>query len=134
MADTTEVSFVLAFPGWEVLYYFKGGRFETAPIIAWGIHAVEGTFARAVPITADLAWALEDDRTICTPDGDVTRGELERWPNVYAWLEDMQRRETEEPGALPSERPPAQSPSDGNAPIVLENFRRKFQKQEGDAS
>ena len=57
MADT-EVSFVLAFPGWEVL---KGGQFETA---AWGIHAVEGTFARAV---ADLAWALEDNRTICTP-------------------------------------------------------------------
>jgi len=133
MTDTTEVSFVTAFPGWEVLYYVVGGGFETTPIIAWGIHAVEGTFVRAVPVTADMAWTLEDDRTICTPDGDVTCGELKRWPNVWAWLEDMQRCETEEPGALPSERPLEQLPSDGNAPLVLDNFRRKFQKQEGDA-
>jgi hypothetical protein len=129
-----EVTFVTAMPGWEVLYYFKGGRFETSPVIAWGVHAVEGTFVRAAPVTADLAWALDDDRTLCTPDGDVTCGELEKWPTVWAWLEDMQRRETEEPGALPPERPPARVPSDGNAPIVLDNFRRKFQKQEGDGS
>lgn len=134
MADPVEVSFIVASPGWEVLYYCKGGRFEAAPIIAWGLHAVEGTFARAVPITADLAWALEDDRTICAPNGDVTLGELGRWPSVWAWLEDMQRCETEEPGALPPERPPAQQTFEGNAPLVLDNFRRRFQKQEGDGS
>ena len=134
MADNeTEVSFVACLGDWQVLYYFRGGRFESAPIVAWAIHAVEGSFARAVPITADLAWALEDDRTICTPDGDVTCGELERWPSVWAWLEDMQRRETEEPGALPPERP-VPAPSEGNAPVVLDNYRRKFQQQEGDAS
>ena len=89
----TEVSFVFAFPGWEVLYYFKGGRFESTQIVAWAIHAEEGMFIRTSPVTTDLAWALDDDRTICTPDGDVTCGELERWPTVGAWLADMQRRE-----------------------------------------
>ena len=42
----TEVSFVFAFPGWEVLYYFKGGRFESTQIVAWAIHAEEGMFIR----------------------------------------------------------------------------------------
>jgi hypothetical protein len=132
MTEVAEVSFVPASQGWEVLYYFKGGRFETAPIIAWGIHAAEGTFARAIPVTADMAWTLDEDRAICTPDGDVTLGDIERWPTVWAWLEDMQRRETDEPGALPPEHPPTHDPFEGNAPLVLANFRRKFQKQEGE--
>ena len=71
----TEVSFVLAFPGWEILYYFRGGRFETAPVVAWAIHEVDGGFARAVPVTSDIAWSIDDDRALCTPDGDVTCGE-----------------------------------------------------------
>ena len=128
MADTTEVSFVLAFPGWEVLYYFKGGRFESAPIVAWAIHAVEGSFARAVPVTTDMAWSLEDDRPICTPDGDVTLGDLERWPSVWAWLDDMKKREVNNPESLP----PTPSIPLGNkrgAPVLaLDSFRGKFER------
>ena len=132
MAET-EVSFVIAFPGWEVLYYFKGGRFESAPIVAWAIHAVEGSFARAVPVTTDMAWSLEDDRPICTPDGDVTLGELERWPTVAIWLDDMQRRESEDPQSLPPERPPTEREGQGNT-LVLDIFRRKFQIPHGEGS
>lgn len=138
MADNeTEVSFVACLGDWQVLYYFRGGRFESAPIVAWAIHAVEGSFARAVPVTTDMAWSLEDDRPICTPDGDVTLGELERWPTVAVWLDDMQRRESEDPQSLPLERPPTEPMpySEGNAPLVLENYRRRFHRtQEGDAS
>jgi hypothetical protein len=127
MADT-EVSFVLAFPGWEVLYYFRGGRFESAPIVAWAIHAVEGSFARAVPVTTDMAWSLEDDRPICTPDGDVTLGDLERWPSVWAWLDDMKKREVNNPESLP----PTPSIPLGNkrgAPVLaLDSFRGKFER------
>jgi hypothetical protein len=118
-----EVSFILARPGWEVLYYFKGGRFETAPIVAWGIEAGDDDFIRAIPVTTDLAWSPDDDRAICTPDGEVTCGELEKWPTVWAWLDDMQRRESEEPDKLPPERPPM-----GGNTVVLDNYRRKFQE------
>ena len=130
----TEVSFVLAMPGWDVVYYVKGGSYESSPIVAWAVHAVDGTFMRATPVTTDLAWALDDDRVICTPEGDVTCGEFERWPNLPTWLEDMQRREAENPDALPPGRPPLSQSAvpEGNAPIVLENFRRKFER--GDAS
>lgn len=131
---TDDVTFVIALPGWEVLYYFKGGRFETAPIVAWGIvvDEVGNGVVRVTPVTTDLAWSLDDERTICTPEGDVTCGDFQRWPNLWEWLADMQRRETEEPDKLPLDRP--SPPSDGNAPVVLENYRRRFQRQEGDVS
>lgn len=131
MSNDIEVSFVACLGNWEALYYFRGGRFESASIVAWAIHAVEGSFARAVPVTTDMAWSLEDDRPICTPDGDVTLGELERWPTVAIWLDDMQRRESEDPRSLPPERPSPIQPTDSTAPIVLENYRQKFQRQEG---
>lgn len=122
-----EVTFVPAMPGWEVLYYFKGGRFETAPVVAWGASVNDDGFVRAIPVTSDLAWHMEDDRPICTPDGDVTLGELEKWPTVWAWLADMERRESEDPNSLPPDRP---APQDGgNGPIVLENYRRRFQEE-----
>lgn len=129
-----EVSFVVASPGWDVLYYFKGGRYETAPIIAWAVVVQDDIFVRATPVTTDLAWSLEDDRTICTPDGDVTHGELEHWPNVPQWLADMERREREAPDKLPAERPTGKPQGDGNAPIVLDNFRRKFGIPHGDGA
>ena len=126
MAAEMELNFVVALPGWEVLYYSKGGRFETAPIVAWGIYFA-GDFVRAVPITTDLAWLPEDSRVICTPDGDVTRGDVERWPTVWAWLEDMKRRESEG-GELPPDRPAGeQAAVEGNT-VVLDNYRRKFQE------
>lgn len=131
-----EVSFVFAFPGWEVLYYFKGGRFETAPVVAWAVQdtvTADGPFVRVVPVTADLAWSSDDDRPLCTPDGDVTCGELERWDSVWEWLADMQRREREEPDKLPTERSQAQPPGEGTAPIVLNNFRKKFEANPPDA-
>lgn len=131
MAET-EVQFVMAFPGWEVLYYFKGGRYDSAPVVAWGIHAIDGVFARAVPITSDLAWDIHDDRTICTPDGDVTHSEHEHWPTLATWLDDMQRRETENPDKLPTARPSPQL-VEGNT-LVLDNFRRKFQMPHGEGS
>ncbi len=134
MTADTNVAFVMALPGWDVLYYFHGGRFETAPVVAWGIVAQEGTFVRAFPVTTDLAWSIEDTRAICTPDGDVTVGDLERWDSVWSWLDDMKRRESDAPDTLPPERPSTTPlpPSAGNAPLVLENFRQKF--RQGDAS
>lgn len=136
MGDNQEVAFVACLGDWEVLYYFKGGRFETAPIVAWGIVAQEGTFVRAFPVTTDLAWSIEDNRAICNMDGEVTCGDLERWDTVWAWLDEMQRRESDAPDMLPPERPLAQraTPFDGNAPVVLENFRQRFRQPQGDAS
>jgi len=128
---TDEVAFVMALPGWDVLYYFKGGRFETAPIVAWGIIAQEGIFVRAFPVTTDLAWSIEDSRPISTPDGDVTCGDLERWETVQIWLDEMIRRETENPNAFPSERPSPQTMAGPKPKILaLDNFRHKFQQGE----
>ena len=124
MTADTNVAFVMALPGWEVLYYFRGGRFETAPVVAWGVTAQEGVFVRATPVTTDLAWSYDDERTICTPDGDVTCGDLERWDSIWSWLDEMKRREAEAPDTLPPERPETAPPSPGKAPIMLENFRR----------
>lgn len=129
----TDVAFVMALPGWEVLYYLRGGNFTSSPVVAWGITAQDDTFVRAIPVTADLAWSIDDSRPICTTDGEVTCGDLERWDNVWTWLDEMKRREAEDPNSLPPERPatrPAQT--SGNAPLVLENFRQKFRQPQGD--
>ena len=127
MADT-EVTFVVALPGWDVLYYFKGGRFETTTVIAWGIFVDENGFTRVSPVTSDVQWSLDDDRPICTPDGDVTLGDLERWPSVWAWLDDMKKREVNNPESLP----PTPSIPLGNkrgAPVLaLDSFRGKFER------
>ena len=125
MADEN-VAFVMALPGWEVCYYLKGGRFETAPVVAWGVTAQDGVFVRATPVTSDLAWSYDDERTICTPDGDVTCGDLERWDSLWAWLDEMKRRERDEPDELPAER--AAPPTAGPHPkvLALDNFRHKL--------
>ena len=46
---TDDVAFVMALPGWDVLYYFHGGRFETAPIVAWGVTRARGRVRPRVP-------------------------------------------------------------------------------------
>lgn len=126
MADT-EVTFVVALPGWDVLYYFKGGRFETTPIIAWAVF-VDGGMTRAIPVTSDVEWALDDSRPICTPDGDVTLGDLEHWSSVWTWLDDMKKREQNDPRALPPS-PNVKIGDPHSAPVLaLDAFRDKFER------
>jgi len=132
MTDDENVAFVMAFPGWSVLYYMRGGRFESAPIVAWGVTAQDGVFVRATPVTTDLAWSYDDERTICTPDGDVTCGDLERWDTIWSWLDEMKRRENEAPDTLPPERPQGQPAEPKPKLLALDNFRQKF--RQGDVS
>lgn len=127
-----EVTFVVALPGWEVLYFFKGGRFQSTPVVAWGVTVDENGFTRISPVTTDMQWSLDDDRALCSPDGVVTLGELERWETVWEWLADMVRRERGEPDKLPAPRPEAVSQSPGNAPVVLNNYRKRFMTPHGD--
>lgn len=92
----TDITFVVALPGWDVLYY-RNGRYDTAPVVAWGVSVDDNGFVRAVPVTSDVSWAVEDSRPIWTPDGEVTCGDLEQWPTIEAWLADMQKREIRRP-------------------------------------
>lgn len=126
MADTEAVNFVVALPGWEVLYYFKGGRFETAHVIAWAIVPDADSFAHTYPITTD-SWALEDSRPVCTPDGDVTCGDLEHWSSVWDWLDDMKKREADDPRSLPPSPPTKIGDPKGAPVLALDAFRTKFQ-------
>ena len=127
MADSDEVTFVPCMGNWDVLYYSEGGRFTTTPVIAWVITADSDGFVHTYPITLD-AWALEDSRPVCGPDGDVTCGDLEHWDNVWMWLDDMRKRETADPRALPP-GPGVRIGDSKKAPVLaLDNFRHRFQQ------
>ncbi len=130
MADT-EVSFVLALPGWEVLDYFGEDNFITSPVVAWAIVAGPDGVIYTSPVTTDSTWALDDTRTLCDPEGIVTQNEddgtVTRWDTLWDWLDTMKKE-----SAAPPRLRPRPAESEGLAPVVLDNYRRKFQQQ-GDA-
>jgi hypothetical protein len=117
---TADVDFVPAAAGWDVLYYGGDGTYEQTPIVAWAVLRDEGGFLRAVPVTADTAWSLDEDRTVCLPDGTVTCGDKMAWTSISAWLAAMIERG--EPRTLQPDEP---SPT---PPIVLDKFRNRFQR------
>ena len=113
-------------PGWDVLYYRGDCDYVSEPIVAWAILDREG-FVKAVPCTADCEFDLDHERTIMAPDGSIRCGDTERWDHIAQWLDTMRNRNI-------GDQHPASGPSEGTAPIVLDNFRRRFQKYEEDAS
>ncbi len=119
--NTEEVSFVVALPGWEVLYYIKGGDFKAISVIAWGV-VMNGDAARVYPVEVGAAeWPLIEERPLCSPDGYVSYGE-KSWPTVWAWLDDMKL----------TEPPDFSIPHASTGVLALDKYRHKFAVPHGD--
>jgi hypothetical protein len=117
MTDAEAVNFIVAMPGWDVLYYRDGGGFDASPVIAWAIVPGNDGFVHSYPVTVEPA-AYDDTRPLCTPDGNVICSDLEQWDSVWSWLAAMKEREI-------SPRPAAPSPV-----LALDNFRSKLRPGE----
>jgi len=122
--NTEEVSFVVALPGWEVLYYVKGGDFSAVAVIAWGVILGSDGVSHVHPVTVGAAeWPLDQERPLCSPDGDVSYNG-KNWPTVWAWLDEMK---TTEPTALAISHAPT-------GVLALDKYRHKFAIPHGDGS
>jgi len=116
--NQTEVEFVPAVAGWEVLYYRKTGRYDATPIVAWAVLRDSEGYLHATAVTTDLAWSFDAERYICGPDGRVSLGGI-AWETIPDWIEEMVKCDAEGqiiPAASATSVPP----------IVLENYRRRF--------
>jgi hypothetical protein len=87
----TMYEFIGANPGYDVLYYHGGDEYHAEPVVAWAVAEYTGS-VKAFPITCDVAWSLDDERTIMAPDGSIRAGDLEHWANVKEWLDTMRNR------------------------------------------
>lgn len=115
--NVAEPTFVAAAPGWDVLTRsLVAGFYESTPVVAWACLRSD-EFVRAFPVTAALAWSLNEDRVVCTPDGRVIEGDKE-WATIEAWLGDTPRITA---GA---------SLTGGAAILALDAFRGKFMRGE----
>jgi hypothetical protein len=120
-----DVEFVAALPGWDVLYYMGEGVYESVPVISWALlHDADG-YLRTVAVTPDLAWNINADRIICTPDGQVFWGDDEGWPCIAAWLDAMKERGEAPMAREVVEHEPVPVPS---GVAVLSNFRKRFEE------
>lgn len=123
--NVAEPTFVAASPGWDVLTYTGRGTYEATPVVAWACLRSD-EFVRAFPVTAALAWSLNDDRVVCAPDGRVIDGDAE-WPTIAEWLGSSSGRtavsKTADAGSNPA---PQRHPS----VLALDAFRGKFQRGE----
>lgn len=113
-------------PGWDVLYYdYDAASYVAEPIVAWAILDCEG-FLKAVPITSDSLFALDDERTIMAPDGSVRANDVEYWPNVVAWLDTMRNRKMADDERRTAVQRGLGSLSGKSAPVLaLDNFRHR---------
>jgi hypothetical protein len=116
MDDVAEPTFVAALPGWDVLTRTGHDTYDATPVVAWACLRSD-EFVRAFPVTAALAWSLNDDRAVCAPDGRVIDGEAE-WPTIDAWLAPATNQETF------AHRTPS------GPVLALDAFRGKFQRGE----
>lgn len=120
MSDTAEPTFVAAAPGWDVLTRTPDGH-DSTPVIAWACLRSE-EFVRAFPVTAALAWSLNDDRIVSAPDGRVIDGEAE-WATIAEWLGSSSGRaavsKTADAGSIPA---PQRQPQ----VLALDTFRNRF--------
>lgn len=115
MADTDQVSFLPAAPGFEVLTFQADKTYRTSPVIAWAIMSTESEgFVRAFPVTCTDAWSLNDDRTVCLPNGEVVCDDR-TWATIGEWLAEMKSNDGK-PMALPGAR----------TVLALDSFRDKF--------
>ena len=116
--NTEEVTFVVALPNWEVLYYLKDGDFKTESVVAWGVILDSDGKTHVHPVLIGDERALSDIRPLLSPDGDVSYG-AKSWPTVWAWLDDMKKTDAAPDFAIP--RAPA-------GVTVLDSFRNRFAK------
>ncbi len=125
----TMYEFVGASPGFDVLYYREGDRFDAEPVVAWAIAEKEG-FAKAHPITSDVGWALDAERAVMAPDGSIRCGDLEHWSNITEWLDTMRNRAAGDDDRRRAVQRGLASVNGGpGAPVLaLDTFRHKFQQ------
>lgn len=86
MADTSEIEFVPAAPGFDVLTFLPDDKtFDARPVIAWAILRADDGTVRAWPVSVSESWSVNDDRPVRLPDGQVVCGDME-WPTDAEWL------------------------------------------------
>lgn len=121
MADTDQVNYVPAAPGFEVLTYLPDDKtYYTRPVVAWAIVTDTDAFVRAFPLTPNESLSLNIDPVVCLPTGEIVCGDLE-WDSPTDWLVHMNTN------GVPHAHNANVSVEQSKAPILaLDAFRNKF--------
>lgn len=124
MTDITQIEFVAALPGFDVLVFLPDDKtFDAVPIIAWACLAEADGAVQALPMTPRTTFSVTDEETtvpVRLPDGRVIYGDLE-FTTDAEWLAHA---------VTNADKPKPVSPRSGAAVLALDAFRHRFQTGE----